>query len=85
MTSSARHTVWSLRKDSTFEVRREGPLAGPLSFSAASGRDKARRVASMFTITTATRRPLGVDQTTLRQPRKSPSWPNARQQRVKVE
>jgi hypothetical protein len=29
VTSSARHTVWSPPKDSTFEVRGEGPLAGP--------------------------------------------------------
>ena len=33
MTSSARHTVWSPPKDSTFEVRGEGPLAGPHPFS----------------------------------------------------
>jgi hypothetical protein len=32
VTSSARHTVWSPSKDSTFEVRGEGPLAGPHPF-----------------------------------------------------
>jgi hypothetical protein len=33
VTSSTRPMVWSPPKDSTFEVRREGPLAGLLPFS----------------------------------------------------